>query len=109
MDRESNQLLFGVRHYWRLCKRQYSRIDTSLPYLLTAGHATFALEELPDAQCRLSFRLRARDRGFATQAKLFLFRSLIRKHWQGHYARLTKIIDEERTQAAGVVESAEAA
>lgn len=68
-----------------------------------AGFATFALEELPDAHCRLSFRVRAHDRGFATRAKLLLFGPLIRKQWQGHYATLGRLIREEMTQAADTI------
>jgi len=70
-----------------------------------AGLATFVFEDLPDAHCRIHFRVRAHDRGLVTRTKLLLFRPLIRKHWRGHYATLGRLIGKEMAQAASALAS----
>jgi len=58
VDREDNQLIFAVRHYWSLAQRHYKDINTSDYYLMhtltTNNHEMYYRMHVTSCCCRIA-------------------------------------------------------
>ena len=54
--------------------------------------ATFSLEEISEASCRLRLRVRAKRRGLLMQGLMTLAKPMIRREWSAHFATLSGIL-----------------
>jgi uncharacterized protein YndB with AHSA1/START domain len=60
---------------------------------------TFALEELPADRCKLSFRVRLKNRNSPVRRLFALIRPLVRREWERHFEVLARVVREDVARA----------